>query len=329
MFNTDRFANQLHWLARNRIAHRLTLGSGSLRAYAAKEFNRSLERETLDSEASALLLMKGEFVFPETLRNLRRQGVRIVCYYPDNPFPPNSCNRPETIPAARETDLYLVWSERLVERLRSAGVPNPAFLPFGWDPELFPFQAALQQGAWPGVLFLGGWDREREDFLEELAARVPVRIYGPAYWDRRTRMPSRVRRCWQGSDLRGAAAARAIRESAVSINILRKQHIIDGEPDGLIMRHFEVPGAGGSLLSTRGGGATHLFPEGETGEYFADVAECVDKAKYYIANSAARRQLADRAHARVATEHQYTHRALKILQMLGDCREIEQTAAVR
>ncbi|MGB6193518.1 MAG: glycosyltransferase, partial [Terracidiphilus sp.] len=266
-FHTGEHIKDLNWLIRSRISHRLTIRSLSFRKAAAQAFNRSLENAVLQSNARAVLVVKGDFVMPETLHNLRRKGIRVACYYPDNPFPPHPSQRPEALPAARETDLYLIWSECLVKPLKDAGVSNPVFLPFGWDPEVFPFQASHRQGTWPGVLFLGGWDKHREDFLEQVVERIPLRIYGPAYWKTRTRFRSRLRRCWQGSDLRLSAAARAIRESAVCLNVLRKQHIINGVPDGLIMRHFEVPGAGGFLLSTRGGGAVDLFPEAKTGEY--------------------------------------------------------------
>ena len=258
-------------------------------------FNRNLEEAVLRNGARTLLVMKGEFVMPDTLRRLRQRGVRVALLYPDNPFPPHPSQGPETLPAARETDLYLIWSERLVGKLRAAGVSNPAFLPFAWDPEVFPYCESTPQGTWPGVLFLGGWDKERAEFLEELASHVPLRIFGPSEWGSRTKRTSRVRRCFQGKALRMVEAARVIRESAVCVNMMRTQHTIDGVPDGTIMRHFEVPGAGGVLLSTRGTGATALFPEGETGEYFSDVAECVVKAKRLIANESMRRQFGERA----------------------------------
>jgi hypothetical protein len=259
-------------------------------------------------------------LLPETVHNLRQRGIRVACFFPDNPFPPHYGSRPETLPVAREADLCLIWSERLVERLRSAGVPNPAFLPFAWDPEVFPYQGTQIQGTWPGVLFVGGWDRHREVFLEKLARHVPLRIYGPEYWGTRSMPFSRVRRCWQRTDLRQAEAARAIRESAVCLNVLRHQHIVDGVPDGLIMRHFEVPGAGGFLLSTRSGGATTLFPEGETGEYFSDLPECLEKVRSYVANESARRELVERAHAAVAAQHRYTDRAGRILRLLDEVK---------
>lgn len=319
-FDVDESRYLLNWLMRNRITHRLTIGSRIVRKNTSRAFNRSLESFVLRSKAPAVLVFGGQFVMPETLHNFRQKGIRVSIYFADNPFPPHCNHRPETLPAARETDLYLIWSERLVEKLGDAGVSNPVFLPFAWDPEAFPYQDTQPQGRWPGVLFLGGWDIEREDFLEQLAAHIPLRIYGPAYWGNRTKTRSRVRNCWQGSELRLANAARVIRESAISLNLLRTQHIIDGEPDGLIMRHFEVPGSGGFLLSTRGGGATTLFPEEKCGEYFSDFSECLDKVKHYIANESGRRGLANSAHAEVAAHHKYTDRARQIIRLLDDCR---------
>jgi spore maturation protein CgeB len=319
-FDMGEQRHRLSWLMRNRITHRLTIRSKVARKIASRDFNRCLEEAVLLSKAPALLVFKGEFVMPETLLRLRRKGVRVASFHPDNPFPPHPSQRPEALSAARETDLYLIWSERLVKKLSDAGVRNPVFLPFAWDPEVFPYQEGKPQGTWPGALFLGGWDKEREEFLEELACHIPVRIYGPGYWGARTARSGRVRRCWQGSDLRMTHAARIVRESAVCLNLLRTQHLIDGSPDALIMRHFEVPGAGGFLLSTRGAGATALFPEGETGEYFSDLSECVEKSRSYIANVPARRKLAERAHVSVASGHRYADRARKILQLLGECR---------
>lgn len=312
-------SQRLRWPLRNRIAHRLTIRNGFVRAHSAREANRWLEERVIESGAEVLLIFSLAFVSAQTVENLRARDIRVACFYPDNPFPPHYAARPETLPAARASDLCLIWSERLVTKLRGAGIRNPAFLPFGWDPEAFPYQNDRPQGAWPGVLFLGGWDKEREDFLEEIAPYVPLRIYGPEYWGTRTKRSGRVRQCWQGSDLRLADAARVIRESAICLNILRTQHIIDGVPDGLIMRHFEVPGAGGFLLSTRGGGATTLFPEGDTGEYFSNVQECLEIIRRYLAAEEARRQLAERAHAAIAAHHQYTDRAREIVKLLEEC----------
>jgi len=315
-FGTRGFHNRIQWTLLNRVARRIGSETLWFCQRASRALNNSLQDAVLRAKVPAVLVIKGDLITGSTLRRIRASGVRVACYFPDNPFPPHPSSRPGSLPAARETDLYLVWSKRLAGKLKHAGVANPVFLPFAWDSEVFPYASPQPQGTWPGVLFFGGWDREREEFLEELACHLPLRIFGPDYWAKRTKARSRVRACFQGTGLQGAAAAKIIRESAITLNILRTQHIIDGIPDGLIMRHFEVPGSGGFLLSTRGGGATDLFREGETGEYFTGMAECVEKAKKYIADKTARRILVEQAHTEVALRHQYTHRAREILAML-------------
>ena len=107
-----------------------------------------------------------------------------------------------------------------------------------------------------------------------------------------------------------------MREAAISLNILRTQHVIDGVPDGVIMRHFEVPGAGGFLLSTRSGGATRLFPEGGRAEYFADLFECVEKCQRYLDDPSLRVAIAKRASDDVHCHHSYFHRAAELVELL-------------
>lgn len=308
--------SKLGWIARNRYGHRLTIRSYALRRWAARRYNQALCETVIDSGSSALILHNGRFVFPETLTRLQARGVKVAVFHADNPFPPHYNSFPETLPVARQADLYLIWSERLVDKLRVAGVRNPRFLPFAWDPEAFPY-APPPPDPWPGVLFVGGWDPQREAFLNRVAERFPLKIYGPSYWGSRTAKHSLARQCWMGGELGGAEAAKAIRESAISLNILRTQHVVDERPDGLIMRHFEVPGAGGFLLSTRSGGAVRLFPEGESADYFGGVEECLSKIDYYLANPARRRAIAAEAHRQVALAHRYTDRMAQLLEWLG------------
>ncbi len=314
-FDVPEAMHKLAWPARNRIVHRLSVGQFGLRRAWSRGFNQQLLQAATRSGAPWVLLHNATWVMPETVRALREQGHKVVIFHADNPFPPHYNNRPETLPTAREADLYLIWSERLVARLRAENV-NARFLAFGWDRQALPYQADSPQGRWPGVVFIGGWDREREAFLERVATTLPLRIYGPGYWGSRTRRGSRVRACWQGRALSLAESASVIREAGICLNILRTQHAIDGVPDGVIMRHFEVPGAGGFLLSTRSGVATRLFPEGVSGAYFADVDECIAQCRRYLEDSSGRAVLAGNAHAEVSARHTYTHRAAEIAHML-------------
>lgn len=307
---------RLGWLARNRIAHRLSIQSYALRHWAARGYNRALYDRVIGADVEFLILHNAAFVFPDTMIRIQRLGVKVIVFYADNPFPPHYNNRPETLPLAREADLTLIWSERLAARLLDAGVRDARFLPFAWDPEVFPYEEPPAK-QWEGVLFIGGWDKEREAFLDQVAKRFPLRIYGPGYWGSRTRPGSAVRKCWMGKELTGPEAARTIRKSAICLNILRAQHYVEGKADGLIMRHFEVPGAGGLLLSTRSGGATRLFPEGDLADYFGDIEECLGKIESYLSDATRRRVLISRSHAEIDLRHRYQHRASEVLTIFG------------
>lgn len=313
-FDVPAERTKLAWPARNRVLHHLTIHNFSARRTWSTRFNSSLVEAARESGAPWVFIHNGTWLMPETVRALREQGQRVAIFHADNPFPPHYNNRPETLPAAREVDLYLIWSKRLVAKLRAEGI-NARFLAFGWDPQAMPYRGDIAQGTWPGAVFIGGWDREREQFLDEIAKHVPLRIYGPGYWGTRTRRNGRARACWQGRGLSLVESAKVIRESAVSLNILRTQHVIDGQADGVIMRHFEVPGAGGMLLSTRSGVAVDLFPEGASGAYFGDAHECIQQCNNYIADTDSRMALVDRAHTLVNNCQTYMHRAAEIVSL--------------
>lgn len=308
---------RLGWLVRNRVAHRLTINSYALRRVTTRAFNRALYDRVVSASADVVILHNGEFVFSDTLARIKRIGVKVVVFHADNPFPPHYNNRPETLAVARETDMYLTWSERLVGKLAFEGVPDVRFLPFAWDSAVFPYDVPPAT-PWEGVLFVGNWDQRREQFLDRLASQFPLRIYGSGYWGSRTKSRSLARQCWMGRPVTGADAAQAIRGSAICLNILRDQHYIDGKAAGVLMRHFEVPGAGGFLLSTRSVEACRLFPEGEMADYFDDVEEALQKTALYMNNPVLRRAVARRGHDRVAAADTYIHRMNDVLRWLDE-----------
>jgi spore maturation protein CgeB len=249
---------------------------------------------------------------PETVRAVRAIGIPVFLFHADNPFPPFIGHRPETMPTLREVDYVFLWSRELCERLRNEGISRVDYLPFGWDEAVFP--AGSDRGAGVDLLFIGGWDEERERVLEPLAQRFALQIWGPEYWGTRTGRRSPVRRCWQGRDARDQEASRLIRRAAITLNILRHQNL----PDGTNMRTFEVPGCGGFLLSTRSTGATAIYPEGEAGAYFASIEECVEQVERWLGDPSGRLAIAERAQRITAASERYLDRAKRIVKVLDD-----------
>jgi len=293
--------------------HRLTIRSLGLRRLGARAQNDLVIGVASQHRPDLVFVTNGELLMPETFRRLRGLGAHVTLLHADNPFPPHYANRPETLPAAREVDTYFVWSTRIARRLETAGVRRARYLPFAWDPVVFPFQGFASE--WDSeVVFIGGWDREREALLDAVARRFQLKIWGPPYWTTRTKPWSRARRAWQGRALTGPEAAQAAARAKIVLNPLRRQHWVDGAPDGVIMRTFEVPGCGGFLLATRSREALELFPENISGAYFANKDECIAQIERFLTDSDRRMALARASHEVVARDHRYQHRAATILE---------------
>jgi spore maturation protein CgeB len=293
---------------KNRYIHRLTLGSLHIRARAAASWNREILEAVRNTKPSILVILNGDFVVPSTLRAIREQGVKIGIFHADSPFRPSPNFRPETFESVKEADCYFMWSKELCRRLiAEAGARNVHYLPFAWDDKVFPYQGTVVEKL-HDVVFVGGWDRDREIFLEEVARHYPLRIWGPNYWATRTRPGSKVRACWQGLPVYGAQAAELLARSRVAINILRRQNM----PDGTNMRTFEVPGCGGFVLSTRSLGATEIFQEGVSGAYFGNETECLDQVERFLTHDSHRQEIINVAHEIVAHQS-YSIRAKEIL----------------
>jgi spore maturation protein CgeB len=252
---------------------------------------------------------------PESIRRVRTAGAPVFVFHADNPFRPHYASRPESLPAAAACDCYFLWSRSLCERLLATGVRRCEYLPFAWDPDVFPHVKRSPQPE-HDLVFIGGWDQGREQLLERLAQHFSLKIWGPDYWGRRTRRESAVRRSWQGRALTEAAASQVIARSRIVLNVLRCQNL----PDGTNMRTFEVPGCGGLSLSTRTRGALDLFPEDSAGAYFSSVDECLERAGYLLDNATVRAGLADSAHEIVRTGHEYVHRAQRIVDVFAGVR---------
>lgn len=308
-FDADPAAGDLSWWLRSRVGRRLTKPSLRLRRWGARRRNGAFRERAFELRPDLVLLVKGAFVMPETVASLREAGIVVAVFHPDAPVPENQNHRPEHLPIMREAGVSFIWSRKLKTRLQEEGARRVAYLPFAWDPEVFPHVRDGRRTA-PEVVFVGGWDEHREGLLEPVAERFDLELWGPDYWGARTRRGSPLRDCWQGRALRGHEAARTVAGADIALNILREQNL----PDGTNMRTFEVPGAGGFLLATRTSGATEIYPEGEAGAYFGSVEELQEKIAYYLEHDDERHAIAQRAHEITAREHRYVHRVHRILE---------------
>jgi len=81
-------------------------------------------------------------------------------------------------------------------------------------------------------------------------------------------------------------------------------------------RTFEVPGAGGFLLTENAPGLERYFSIGREVVTFESPSELVEKVRYYLDNPSERNAIARAGHARTIAEHTYERRISEILEKL-------------
>jgi spore maturation protein CgeB len=312
--DTRSYKEDLAWWLKDRITHRLTINNYLLRSLGSERYNLMMLSQILESKPNFALIFGGECLLAQTVATLQKSHIQVAIINGDNPYAPHYASRPEMLPTAKECDAYFIWSELLAMRLKKDGIPSH-FLPFAWDEAVFPYVGNVEHYQ-SEVSFIGGWDKEREHFLDIIAKHFPLRIWGHDYWQSRTSSSSTAKKVWQGMELRASKAAQMIAHSKINLNVLRKQHHTDGVPDGVIMRTFEVPGTGGFSLATRSGGAKEILEEGRAAGYFANVEECLNQIDYYLSHEEQRKKMALHAHDLVASKHRYEHRAQKIIDIM-------------
>lgn len=312
VFDVEEQEEYLDFWLRSRVGRWVTRRSLVLRRLGSRRWNRSLVNRARELKPDLVLLIGGQLVMPETVESLSETANRVAAFFPDDPLPGAREARPEQLGIARRVDTTFIWSRRIAAALEKSEAGPAIYLPFAWDPEVFPrHEEPEDEGA--EVIFVGGWDRRRERLLEPVAETFDLEIWGPDYWGSRTRSDGEVRKAWQGRTLVGEEAARKVARAGVALNLLREQNL----PDGTNMRTFEVPGCGGFAVADRTSGATEILPEGEAGAYFDSKTEMLAVIDRHLEDRKARNRMTERAGDIVASEHRYVDRAAEVLSKAG------------
>lgn len=157
--------------------------------------------------------------------------------------------------------------------------------------------------------------RARADFFAALAPRLAARGISCAVVDTLER------------PLSPAEQREAIQRTRINLNFGAGCEYGVALGHGLPERCFGVPACGGFLLSDRRLHAADAFAPGSEWADFADLDDAVSKIGHYLANFAAARSVARRAHARVMREHTYRHRAETLLEAIERWRSAARRAA--
>ena len=148
------------------------------------------------------------------------------------------------------------------------------------------------------VTFIGSAYGNRRKWIDDLSARgIPVECFGYG---------------WPTGPVSTADLQRLYRESMLILNFgdsgLHLKGLLPYRSRQIKARVFEVPGAGGCLLTERAQHLDQYFRIGEEIVVFEGIDELADRIRYLLANLDARDAIAYQGFNRVRREHTYDKR---------------------
>lgn len=275
------------------------LGVSGVRARRDAAFNTTVIDGARTARSELAIVVKGDLLTPETIESLA--AICPLAHWAfDDPY-----RYPNVVATLPHYETVGSFSLNDTQRLVDDGLPA-FYLPDGFDAMTFGVSPALRPPRRRfEVSFLGARYPERERLLQAVANAHVLGIWG-GDWKRR---PWRARyyqprtsldRCCQGNA--GPIEADLIyRSSEVNLNV-------HGAWDGLNMRVFEIPGAGGFQLCDERNGLAEMFEPGHEIEVFATKDEMLAGIERALGDVVRRERIAAAGRRRAHAEHTLVHR---------------------
>ncbi len=245
-----------------------------------------------------------------TLHAIGELGVRRINFLTDDPW--NAVHSaPWFLRAVGEYDVVFSPRTANLADLRAAGCREVEYLPFAYAPDMHfsdPPRSPGESARFASdLVFIGGADRDRVEWLSPLiAAGFSVALYG-GYWDRFIRTRSEARGMADSWTVR-----KAIGGAAVALCLVRHAN-----RDGHSMRTFEVPAIGACMLVEDTAEHRVIFGDSRAAvEYVTSPRDAINRLRALLAEESERQRLKAHVHHLVRSHaHTWSDR---LKTMVGD-----------
>lgn len=256
-------------------------------------FNREILQHVTRFRPDVLWLEKGTYVFPRTLRRVRREPSLLLVYHNTDDWKlegrHHGLHWRFLRRALRGYDLHITSNLWNVDEFRQAGFPRVVHMELAANPAIRDpgeIPASERRALGGPVGFIGHWEPVTERTLLHLVRHdVPVKIYGGG-WDNAD-APRELSGAVQHRFVLGDEYARAIVSFDVNLGIVSKWN-----RNHTASRTFQIPALGAFLLHERNEVVTRYFKEGVEAEFFDTDDELLEKCRHYLAHPEERRRIA-------------------------------------
>ncbi len=282
-----------------------------------------LVRET-KPDIAIFPLFKDDDFDPAVMDELR-QHTTTVCYFFDDMW-----RRKFADHWAPHFDCFTTSSSGMLRRYRERGLGNAIYSPFGYNHFLY---RRLDVPKRYDVTFIGGFHPYRKWLLDRLrGAGINVAVWGAH---------------WPAGRLSQEDMIRVLNESRISLNITDSKQwdfrylvtsrsyfawrdlvVSKKTREQLKARHFEICGCGTFQLTYYVEDLEHCFDIGRELMVYMDVADLIEKTRYFLKHEDEREAIAAAGYQRAVAEHTLARRLTDVLEYAAAIRRRKAATAI-
>jgi len=267
------------------------------------KINKELVVRAKKEKPDLILVIKGEIISPDTIKNLGSVGCPVVLWYPDDPRYTSSYVK-HILPFY---DNIFVVSKKSVKQYKEMGAKKVHYLPVGCDPSIHRrINSDIEKdiSSERDICFIGTYSSHRANTIKSLD-KFQIGIWG-AFW-------------WFGRGIKGKNPPTYGPEMFKIYNSTKIALNIHDQTDYGIktnMRLFEAAGSGAFVLSDGEKGLSDLFEPNKEIVCFENKKNLIELVEYYLRETSERKRIADSAYKRAHSEHTYVNRIQKLIQSI-------------
>lgn len=310
--------NEMRYVSTGASHRSLKLIHRLLRPWQVRDYNTILLRQCAAFAPDWVLVYKGAFVQPETLRAWKAQGIPLVVFYPDVSFLAHGPYIPRCIPLYDHIFTTKTFAADDLAQHFNYPREQVTFIPHGFDPVLHRPLPIIAENLRCQASFIGNYSPHKAALLESLALALPgleLKIWGGTWGQYQGHI---LRPYIQGQGLLGDAYVAAINASDINLGILSEQVKGASSGDLITSRTFHITGSGGFMLHQRTAEAVQYFLEGQEAAFFDGPEELAEKVRYYLAQEGERKAIAKQGHDRAMREYSLDARGREVLGVLRE-----------
>jgi spore maturation protein CgeB len=270
--------------------------------------NEKLVQRAAEFNPAVIFVFKGMEVLPSNLVALKKSGIKLVNYNPDNPFifSGYGSGNKNVSESLQLYDFHLTYNLEILEKLKSMQL-NAEFFPFAFEPGDDKAPRLLETDEVLKPCFLGNPDKSRVDFLNQLAERgVKLDVYGNDWAKNNINQNITAYPPVYGEEM-----ISVLRKYRVQLNLMRIHNLNSHN-----MRSLEIPGHGGIQLAPRTVEHEMLFEDGKEIFLYNDADDCVKQIDKLLSMSFAEAiEIRKKAQLTAQSQHTYKQRSAAAVEM--------------